>query len=979
VKRLLFPAVLLLSASSLSAQGKPVDASATRVGPRFDVTKAEFGAVGDGTHDDTNAIQAAFNACWANRTGRQPYGGVVEFPGGRSYIISRTINAYDSCRIEGIVGAQSSQQPSDIMWDGPATGTVYDTTTFTTAANVSSIKVKMNPSHNDTLTINGTVVTFVASGATGNQVNIGSGAAATATALCTMLNASADENLKKSKPYANPGPGVVVTAYQNNGKGPSNTTYVEALSTSDPAAITVATVLYAPSSPSGGRPPAQPYTITFPISNTLSAGDWVLIQGNSTPAGRAINNTVGEVALATNSSFTVVVPFIPPQLGTFTDSGTATTINVGIAFDSYARNEQEVKDVAINNLRGLPANRLMGVDLYFGSRIDTGTRIYNTWAQGATIADYYFADGGINTEFDKGWRSDLGASLANIYWRVSSPWDNFGLANGTISVNSTTPSGAQVMLDNQSCNNGTVRVTETNIDHEVDSSLAPGFGVYTLLDCPTTNLPQFYLDFIGGSMAPGTRTNAPSIVMSPANDTALNLSILNERMNNGIGYPVLVGLPTLARYNLAGAAGLIPLLTYAPSFNSMGFGGGVGQYAAPTQLLGDVNVGQLWQYGIKASQFLYADTSFAALPNATTLSAGQILAPPAYWNGANSKRYALDVVYQAGTTGTPNGGNTTCTGAVKTNTLTCSSATDLSVGQRISIGADTNKQISLVNAAVPTAVIITLTSKLASTYSTATPLSFSPPRLAYEMQLPTKSRAAPSTLAWSQGDMEQNSDATANGVAAWVNVAAGTPGRWAGIPLGDSNGRIAASQIAGTTGSGSVVLSASPTVSGLTDTGTTRLNNVTIVGTCSGCSGGNPRTAQAFCTGTAASSSTLAMFGAGSATPSCTSRVGPESAAQLLMTTSGTLSGLAVRCAHAGVNAASGVFSIWDLPSGAAMSSEESGVKTGLTVTYGATEANTSLFDATHTFVYAKGDLLRVQFTTQARETLADCVASFNY
>jgi hypothetical protein len=979
MKRLSFPAVLLLSATSLCAQTKPVDARDTRIGPRFDVTKAEFGAVGDGARDDTAAIQAAFNACWANRTGRQPYGGVVEFPGGRSYIISHTINAYDSCRIEGIVGAKSSQEPSEIQWNGPAAGTVYNTTTFTTAANVSSIRLNNNPTVNDTVIINGTVVTFVASGATGNQVNIGSSAAATAAALSAMLNASTVTNLKKSQPYTNRSSGVVLTAYQNNGNGHNGTTYIETLSTSDPAAISVATVLYAPSSPSGGRPPAQPYTIAFPISNTLSVGDWVLIQGNSTAAGLGIDNAVAQVAAATGSSFTVVVPFTPPQLGTFADSGTVTTINVGIAFDSYARNEQEVKDVAINNLRGLATNRLMGVDLYFGSRIDTGSRIYNTWAQGATIADYYFANGGINTEFDKGWRSDLGASLANIYWRVSSPWDNFGLANGTISVNSTTPSGAQVMLDNQSCNYGTVRVTSRNIDHEVDSSLAPGFGVYTLLDCPSTNLPQFYLDFEGGSMAPGSKTNAPSIVMSPPNDTALNLSVLNERMNNGTGYPVFVGIPSLARYNLTGAAGLIPLLTYAPSFDSMGLEGSVGAYAAPTQLLGDVNVSQMWQYGIKASQFLYSDTAFAALPNATTLFAGQILAPPAYWNGASGKRYALDVVYQTGTTGTPNGGNTTCTGTARTGTLTCSSATDLSVGQRISIGTDTNKQVLRVNAAVPTAVIVTLTSRLASTYATAAPLTFSPPLLAYEMQLPTKSHAAPTTLAWSQGDLEQNAGATANGVAAWVNVASGTPGTWAGIPLGNSNGQITAAQISGTTGSGKVVLDTSPTVSGLTDTGTASLNNVTIGGTCTGCSGRSVRTAQAFCTGPATSSSTLTMFGAGSAAPSCTSGVGAETVAQLLMTTGGTLSGLAVRCAHAGINASSGVFTIWDLPSGVALSGADSGVNTGLTVTYATTRANTTLFDAAHTFVYAKGDLLRIQFTTQARETLGDCEASFNY
>jgi hypothetical protein len=214
--------------------------------------------------------------------------------------------------------------------------------------------------------------------------------------------------------------------------------------------------------------------------------------------------------------------------------------------------------------------------------------------------------------------------------------------------------------------------------------------------------------------------------------------------------------------------------------------------------VGDLNVGQLYQYGIPASHLLYSDTAFAALPNGTTLYAGQVLAPPSYWNGTNGKRYALDVVYQTGTTGTPNGGATTCTGTSGASVLTCSSATDLSVGQKLNIGTDTNKTISHVDATNASAVLVYLQSNLASTYSTPSALTFSAPLLGLEMQLPTKSSAAPTTLAWSQGDMEQNLTATANGVAAWVNVAAGTPGTWAGIPLGNSSGQINHTQISDT-------------------------------------------------------------------------------------------------------------------------------------------------------------------------------------
>lgn len=52
-----------------------------------------------------------------------------------------------------------------------------------------------NPTAGSTLTLNGTVITFVASGAVGNQVNIGATSADTVTALIAFLNGSADANL----------------------------------------------------------------------------------------------------------------------------------------------------------------------------------------------------------------------------------------------------------------------------------------------------------------------------------------------------------------------------------------------------------------------------------------------------------------------------------------------------------------------------------------------------------------------------------------------------------------------------------------------------------------------------------------------------------------------------------------------------------------------------------------------------------------
>lgn len=664
-------------------------------------------------------------------------------------------------------------------------------------------------------------------------------------------------------------------------------------------AATNSTPYYPAYSPPDPPLPPLPYTITFPVPNTVSVNDWVLVQGFSTPAGRSINNTVAQVVAASSSSFTVVVPFHPASEGTITDTGTVTTINVMFASDAHSRYYEDLRDIEFRNKNGIPMANTAGVDFYFGSRVDTGTKVWGAWAEDPLYYGFYFSQGGIDIDFDKGWRAD-DPGIAGIYWRVTGG-DNFGIANGTVSTNK----GAGVMLDNSACVQGSmVRFTARNMGMEVeDKGLAPGMGMFMLLDCPSDIFPvQFAIDMENTRTA-GDRgsVNYSTIVMSPPNDLALNLNIVNGIFPNGSSNPTpnttqrWVGIPSLTRYDASGPQGEIPSLVYAPSLTSSGdLGKNYNNGRAMSQCIGDCNIGQLWQYGVQASAFLYSDTAFSALPNATTLFAGQIIAPPSNWKDAKGSPYVIDVVYQTGTTGIPNRGATTCT---KTNIqyqLVCTSANDLSIGQHINAGAVTNAMITRTDTTNPSAVLLTV-NKNVGAISTAASLNFSAPVLGPEIQLPTKSQGAP--------------------------------------------------------------------------------NN----GTCSGCSGKGMRTVQAFCAGIAKSSSTLTMFGAGSASTSCSSSGVPGSDAHLLMNTNGNLNDLSVRCAHTGVNSSSGVFSIWDLPSGRAMSGADSGTNTGITVTYGTTNADTALFDSTHTFSYSKGDLLRVQFTTQANETLGDCEASFNY
>lgn len=951
------------TAGFVNDPGKTDGSNSNRVGPRFDVT--QFGAVGNNSNDDTAAIQAAFNACYRN--GVQPYGGIVEFPGGRSFLISNTINTYDSCQIEGVgLGGSGitygSNEPPTIVWKGPAAGTVFSFSQFTAKLNTQSLYTASNP--------------------------------------------------------------------------PAPVPHV-----------------------------AQPYIVTVESPNTLRVNDWVIFRGCTTLAGLEINNLVGQVAAASSGSFTVTYPATLFHAGTITDNCTATQINVAFAYNAIARNQQAVSNIVVEDEPGIASSNIMGVDMYFGSRVDSGTKIRNVSLDGISpYFAFYFANGGIDVDFADGWRSDAHAQIAEVYWRSGYGGSGFRMESGSLS-SSTTVAGANLMIDNQGCG-GPTKASLENTTFEEDAAFLPGYGAITLLACPTIfNAPQFRLDIKSGGTLCAMKvagTNCPSIVMYPANDSALLLEASNTIFGNTRGAgstPAFVGLPGLLRGNMTGNVGYTSHLTYSMDYKSLGIGGSTAESEAGSQTLGDFNFNQIWQYGTQASALLYADTSFAALPNGTTLAVGQVLAPPSYWaNPTPGKRFALNVVRQAGTTGTPNYGVTTCSTTATANQFSCagpsasisstrcsanlltvntspntfgasqqifiegtgeyflnggvffissvthgsftapyfcgtftgnssepgtakaitSSTVDLSYGQFISVGSVTHKQIAGINALNPAAVLVNVNGGV-GTISNPVPLTFSAPVLGLEMQFPTKSAAAPSALAWSQGDIEENSKATANGVAAWVNVAEGTPGAWAGIPLGNSSGQIVASQISGTTGSGNVVLAKSPVVNGLSDSGTTRLNNVTIAGTCSGCNGSNIRTAQAFCAGPATASSVLTMFGAGSATTSCSSRVGGESAAQLLMNTNGSVSSLAVRCARSGISSLSGVFSVWDLPSGTPMSGADSGVNTRLTVTYGTVKANTTLFDTAHTFAYAKGDLLRIQFTTQANETLGNCDASFDY
>lgn len=93
---------------------------------------------------------------------------------------------------------------STCVWDGAngrfviRSGTTGTTSTISFLADPTAfgaITFAALPANNDTLTIQGTAITFRTSGATGNQVNIAGTTAQMATDLATFLNASTDANV----------------------------------------------------------------------------------------------------------------------------------------------------------------------------------------------------------------------------------------------------------------------------------------------------------------------------------------------------------------------------------------------------------------------------------------------------------------------------------------------------------------------------------------------------------------------------------------------------------------------------------------------------------------------------------------------------------------------------------------------------------------------------------------------------------------
>jgi hypothetical protein len=188
---------------------------------------------------------------------------------------------------------------------------------------------------------------------------------------------------------------------------------------------------------------------------------------------------------------------------------------------------------------------------------------------------------------------------------------------------------------------------------------------------------------------------------------------------------------------------------------------------------------------------------------------------------------------------------------------------------------------------------------------------------------------------------------------------ANTHGPGAVVSSGSFGLQEALNDLSKTTG-GVVVVDSSFGGTSTTISAATTFSNAGILDLRSGVANVGSQLLEGACTGTAVASSTLGLEGLGTfAVGTCTSTTVTVG---IPMTRAGTLRNLSVSAGTGGVNTSSGGFTV--LKNGAA---------TTITCTCG---TGTSCSDTTHTTTFVQGDIISVQFTTQAAETLANVKVS---
>ena len=163
-----------ISALTVTSTGSSTAISnATRWAYQYNID--DFGCTGNGTTDDSTCLTNAFSFMTS--------GGVLHLNRLKAYYFANPPAIPAGVTIDGGNATAGQVAPGWSYLPNSAAGGYFS--------------FSANPNPGDTITLNGTVVTFVSSGATGNQVNIGASLATTISNALTFLNGSADAQISK--------------------------------------------------------------------------------------------------------------------------------------------------------------------------------------------------------------------------------------------------------------------------------------------------------------------------------------------------------------------------------------------------------------------------------------------------------------------------------------------------------------------------------------------------------------------------------------------------------------------------------------------------------------------------------------------------------------------------------------------------------------------------------------------------------------
>jgi hypothetical protein len=249
------------------------------------------------------------------------------YSGGSSATFTATINA--SVTPGTYTGGKFAQAPTIYIFG-------YDEST--------QMALSTNPVANDTYTINGTTGTFVASGASGNNVNIGANVVATATNWYNVLSASANANLVKST-YSNPANAVAACTGSQTG-----TTLTVASCASGAIALNQVLTCGGCTTETINSGTGPTYTVS--VSQTIAASTSLTLSTGMVVAANQVNggfqSASANTATANSINFTTTAvgpcsPLSPPPAAQVT--GMNNTAITSIAMTSAGTNCGPIVDV----------------------------------------------------------------------------------------------------------------------------------------------------------------------------------------------------------------------------------------------------------------------------------------------------------------------------------------------------------------------------------------------------------------------------------------------------------------------------------------------------------------------------------------------------------------------------------------------------------------------------------------------------------